>query len=78
MANHLQFHNDLFNLVSTARGQVNVDLVVNSFSPQFDTAAYLQHQIFLTGVTFGVILALGAIFSIGECAGSIVYDHPCR
>lgn len=64
-----QYHWDLYNTVQTAHAQVDVDLVVNNFSPQFDEAAYLQHEIFLTGLTFGIMMALGAIFSIGQ------FDH---
>ena len=61
-----QYHWDLYNTVQTAHAQVSVDLVVNNFSPQFDEAAYLQHEIFLTGLTFGIMMAIGAIFSIGQ------------
>lgn len=45
---------------------MDVDLVINNFSPQFDEAAYLQHEIFLTGITLGVGLALGVVYNIGE------------
>lgn len=44
---------------------MDVDLIVNNFSPQFDEAAYLQHEIFLTGLTFGIMMGIGAVFSVG-------------
>ena len=65
-ANTIQYHWDLYTLVQTAHSQIDVDLVVNNFSPQFDTASYLEHELFLTSLTFGLSMAIGAIFNIGR------------
>ncbi len=61
----MKYHWDLYNKIQTAHTQIDVDLVVNNFSPQFDEAAYLQHEIFLTGLTFGIMMGIGALFSFG-------------